>query len=66
MHCRQVLLRWSLQKDVVTIPKSTKPLHVQQNLQALSPMRTRLPVLSTWSSLGLWSGLDSGLLAHMQ
>ena len=29
----QVLLRWSLQKGVVTIPKSRRVEHVQQNLE---------------------------------
>jgi len=28
----QVLIRWSLEKGVVTIPKSTKPTHVKQNM----------------------------------
>jgi len=31
----QILIRWSLQKDLVCIPKSTKPDRIRQNLQSL-------------------------------
>ena len=36
----QILIRWSIQNDVVTIPKSTKQHRVYENMQVYETMIT--------------------------
>lgn len=52
----QVLLRWSLQHGVITIPKSTNPAHVRDNVACLD---------GGWSlnagDMGALDGLHQGL-----